>query len=60
MCGQLHHTTPGSGVLSHQWSQEPPHGALGLPVEDREGLGLGGGEALGLLGVDIAEAKTPS
>ncbi len=24
MCGQLHHTTPGSGVLSHQSSQAPP------------------------------------
>ena len=24
MCGQLHHTTPGSGVFSHQCAQLPP------------------------------------
>ena len=24
MCGQLHHTMPGSGVLSHQYCQHPP------------------------------------
>ena len=57
MCGQLHHTTPGSGVFSHQLSQEPPMMRLASLSSACEGLRLLVLEALGRVGVDAAQAE---
>ena len=57
MCGQLHHTTPGSGVLQPPVVPRAADDALGLAVERREGLRLLVLEALGRVGVDAAQAE---
>ena len=57
MCGQLHHTTPGSGVFSHQWAQLPPIKRLTSLSSARELDRLLVLEALGSVGVDVAEAE---
>ena len=57
MCGQLHHTTPGSGVFSHQYCQQPPMKRFALPVDRGETLRLLELEAFRGVGIHASHAR---